>query len=456
MIQTIMYREHDMKTRFETRIYKTAADEMDTTEDVTPAAPALSLFFSKLPRELRDECYRHAYESEHDGAFKMTSLSDYLRRERDRRKYGSLRLTPVVPRETPICPLLDMRVSKKFFEEATEQWFRQREISCGERYVFNSICDSSPTLRKCLTRFSCVWDSCYFASDSIAEACSAFAHLKRCKGIRTLDVEVRERTFEEFNRLACVDSFTADDFQTMQEARDLLTLPLLTTIQMRPSKCSLGVTAGEKAKWIENVAALDGYMKYQLELRKLARAQQKVDDLAKERARYLERERRKARKHRISQWTAAGNTMSDARPSGLLARARNLFAFGSRTSESSTRSAPAEQGPRNRTHPALRPSASRPTVRFANWKISQDKINKRALIKREKKQQSPFMDRINDLEDAYAGIQELFEGREPRQPERGGVVAFYKKYPIVVVSLATTTTLSVVNSIALWNVLSQR
>lgn len=353
-----------------------------------------------------------------------------------------------------------MRVSKKFFGEATQQWFRQREIVCSERFVFNAICEASPILRYCLNRFSCVWDSCYFVSDDIAEACSAFVQLKRCKALRTLTVEVRERTFEEFNRLACVDTFTAEDFKLMQEARDLLTLPLLSSIEMKPSKCSLAVTEGEKAKWIENVAALDAYMKSQLQQRKALREQQKVAHEATEKVKELERARKAAQKQKILQWHAGPKKrpIKDARPAGLLARARKLLGIRADVQEDSKRSAVSKPVLRARAHPALRPTASKATVTLADWKVSQDKVRKRALVKKETKEKLFFMERIDELEDAYAGIQEMFEGgaSTPAQSRLGGLAAFYKRYPVVVVFLATTTTLSIVNSIALWNVLSQR
>lgn len=328
---------------------------------------------------------------------------------------------------------------------------------CNERYVFNNICDTSPIIRRCLTRFSCVWDSCYFISDGIAETCSSFVQLKRCRGIRALTVEVRERMFEEFNRLACVDTFTAEDFSTMQEARDLLSLPLLSSIQMRPSKCSLGVTVEEKAKWVANVAALDAYMKDQLKQQKHVREQEKAVVEAKVKAKVLERARRMAQKQKLSRLPDVGKTTpaSTSRPPTLLARAQNLFGFKNGVIKESLSAAPAKLS--NRSHPALRPSMSKVASRGADWKVSQDKIFKRALVKRREKEKFPFMERINDLEDAYAGMQELFEVRAPSQPEhREGLKSFYKKYPVVVASLATTTTLSIVNSIALWNVLSRR
>lgn len=53
---------------------RTVADENDLTEDTKPAVPSMSLIFSKLPREIRDEIYRHAYDSDaDDGTFKMVS-----------------------------------------------------------------------------------------------------------------------------------------------------------------------------------------------------------------------------------------------------------------------------------------------------------------------------------------------------------------------------------------------
>lgn len=362
-----------------------------------------------------------------------------------------------MPRPTPVCPLLDMRVSKRFFEEASEQWFRSTVVECRERYVFNSICDASPIVRKCLTRFSCIWDSCYFVSDNIAEHCSAFAPLRRCKGIRTLYIEVRERTFEEFNRLACVDAFTDEDFKTMQEARDLLTLPLLGTIELKASRCSLGVTDEEKAKWLENVAALDAYMKSELKKENHAREQQRVRRQIKEKNREKAKqlEGRKAHMQKIhSRPHAVGSTTVDAsKPTSLLARARTLFALRTRDT---SRAKSGKQDRYSRNHPALRPSTNKSNTRSVDWKASQDKIIKRAMAKREKKQPFPFMDRIDDLENAYAGVRELFEERALPQQELEGLAAFCKKYPAVVISLATTTSLSIVNSIALWNVLSQR
>lgn len=365
-----------------------------------------------------------------------------------------------MPRETPVCPLLNMRVNKKFFEEATEQWFRQRVIVCKERYVFNSICEASPIFRRCLTQFSCIWDSCYFVADNIAEHCSSFAQVRRCKGIRTLSIEVKERTFEEFNRLACVDTFTTEDFKTMQEARDLLTLPALKSIDLKASKCSLGVTEEEKAKWVENVSSLDAYMKTELKKQKLLREQEQAKEKARGDAKELERARRKAQKQKILQWPNTAKTAppADLRPASIFARARNFLRFRSAIPKDSSRSATTNTGHRTRHHPALRPNTYKGIPRSIDWKTSQDKIVKRAMVKRVEKQPFPFMDRIYDLEEAYAGIQELFEVRAPpaQVEDRGGLVDFYKSYPLVVLSLATTTTLSIVNSIALWNVMAQR
>lgn len=303
--------------------------------------------------------------------------------------------TPLGPRETPVCPLLNMRVSKKFFEEATEQWFRQRIVECKEVNVFDSICKASPLLRRCLSRVSCTWHSCNFVSGRMAEDFSDFAQVRRCRNIRTIKVEVKEGVFEGFNRLACVDTFTEQDFKTIQEARDLLNLPRLKKIDLTPSECILGITDEEKAKWIENVGALNAYMQAKLKKYKLQREQRKARDEVKEKAKELERARRKAEKQTIRHRSKGAKKktkaqIQDTRPTGMFVRARNFPRDRGATSSKTPRSSPVHSAPRTRKHPALRPRTLKSPPRVIDGKTSQDTIVKRAMTKRKTKQPFPL------------------------------------------------------------------
>lgn len=162
-------------------------------------------------------------------------------------------------------------VSRQFFEEASTKWLRSVIIQGENTHFvqFTKYCAQSQAMNSGLTSVNTAWPTGILYNRRLKPT---FADvMRKCKGLRLLQIHVPEDAFEDVDKITCVHDLTTADFASLEPVKDILESTSLQWVETIAMASKEAQTPAEHAKWKANVEALGQYINKELEARRIAR-----------------------------------------------------------------------------------------------------------------------------------------------------------------------------------------
>ncbi|KAK4504067.1 hypothetical protein PRZ48_004982 [Zasmidium cellare] len=207
-----------------------------------------SLFFTKLPPEIREEIYRFTFDHDKGTPVKIISLSKWIDRDRMDRRVSYNHII----RPAPICPLYKFLISRDYFAEASATWLRFYSVEC--HHDFTDMIKASPILKANLTRFTTSWRGTWRWP-------LKFHVLERCRNLRELRLHVSDDIFDHVaNKMCYRDLYTEGDYQAVEQLDTIFAILALERVELVLTEHNLAQTDEEKDIWARNVVALEAFL----------------------------------------------------------------------------------------------------------------------------------------------------------------------------------------------------